>query len=781
MDVQDTNLIHDSTKRLFRDPPGAVACGTEVVLSLKADRLKVEHATLCVLRSEAIERIGMEAGGDFLYAVYITPWSENCAGYVLWYWFEVVIEGGAVCYYGAAPPYMSGAGRIYPNQPPAFQLTVFDAGFATPDWAKSAIMYQIFPDRFCMGDPETVRTGIEYHRGKGRAEIELHEDWGGLPVFEAKEGQRFYMPSDMFGGDLEGVRLRLPYLQSLGVTLIYLNPIFESGSNHRYNTGDYMKIDPILGDEEVFRRLVGEAKAMGMRVILDGVFSHTGDDSVYFNKYGRYDGPGAYQGPGSPYFSWYRFDAFPDRYESWWGFESLPEVNEFDPSWQEFVVSGPDSVVKHWLGAGAAGYRLDVADELPDETIELLRRAVKEKDPESFLLGEVWDDATTKQGYGRQRLYALGRGLDSVMNYPFLGRVIDFLTGRIDAWHFSRFLEHQRHNYPAPMYYALMNLLSSHDVCRIRSVLSASSPGFDPGEMSRAEQAGFSLSEEEYALGGKRQRLAAAIQFSLPGIPAIYYGDEAGMTGLLDPFNRRPFACEDEAIVEWYRWLGRLRNSRPAMQTGYVRFFSTSMNVLGILRYTAGGRDFFGRELGADAILMVVNPTEEQRLIVLDLNDLDDMSGMGGMSGASGEGGMSGMSIEEGMIGMDASGRDGGASDKSGESGMGDMGYMNSASGEGGMGGMISERCMDSVSFEGGEGDIDSVSGRGDRMNSKFGQLADDPNEIAGPAETSEGIGADLAHASVAVNLRTGAETPVENKLVEIDVAPLSAELFELR
>jgi len=528
----------------------------------------------------------------------------------LWYWFEIRLYGGALCYYGATPPYASGLGRIYRNPPPAFQITVYDKGFITPDWVKNAVLYQVFPDRFCMGDPEGVNRGLEYHRSMGRAEFELHSDWSDLPVFEAREGQSFYIPSDIFGGDLEGIRTKLAYLKDLGVTLLYLNPVFEAASNHRYNTGDYLKIDPILGDAEAFRKLAKEARDMGIRIILDGVFSHTGDDSLYFNKYGRYEGIGAYESKDSPYFSWFEFQDHPDKYTSWWGFETLPEVNESDPSWQDFVIKSEDSVIRRWLGEGASGYRLDVADELPDECIELIRSAVKEKDPEAFLLGEVWEDATTKLSYGKPRTYALGRGLDSVMNYPFLNKTIEFLTEQTDAWLYVRFLEHQRHTYPAQMYYTLMNLVSSHDVSRIRTRLSSS---VDPGSMRRDEQARFELSEEEFSLGGLRQRLAAAIQFSLPGLPSVYYGDEVGMTGLLDPFNRRAFTEEDADILEWYRKLAALRHEHPVLKTGDVRFYSTNGSVLGILRYAADT---------SDAVLTVINPKKEPRRIVIELDEV---------------------------------------------------------------------------------------------------------------------------------------------------------------
>ncbi|MCL1847282.1 MAG: glycoside hydrolase family 13 protein [Coriobacteriia bacterium] len=617
--VRDANIIHDSTKEVFRSPLGAVAAGTKVELTLKIEDIPVEQAVLCVLREGGIDRLALSHQGGMHRIRYKTPVIPSGGGCVLWYWFEITLEGGAVCYYGAGPSFASGLGQICLCPPPAFQLTVYDAGFKTPDWAKSAVLYQVFPDRFQKGDEKGVREGIAYHQRIGRPEMELQEDWGALPLYEAKDGQNYYMPSDIFGGDLEGIRQRLPYLQSLGVTLLYLNPIFEAASNHRYNTGDYQRIDPILGDEQAFHTLVEEAKAAGIRIILDGVFSHTGDDSIYFNKYGRYHAVGAFQSADSPYAGWYRFTEHPNRYKSWWGFESLPEVNELDPGWQEFMVTGPKSVVKRWIEKGASGYRLDVADELPDKTIEQIRTAVKAANPEAFLLGEVWEDATTKQSHGQQRSYALGLGLDAVMNYPFRNQTLAFLMGGIDAWHYCAFLAHQRHVYPPPMYYTLMNLVSSHDVCRIRSVLAFD---VDASSMTRAQQATCEPAEEEYELGGLRQRLAAAIQFSLPGIPSVYYGDETGMTGLLDPFNRKPFLERDTELTVWYQKLGELRQRNPVLCTGHVLFFSTNGNVLGILRHTVCGRDFFGKRIGPSVVLTVVNPTSEPHRIVFDFADL---------------------------------------------------------------------------------------------------------------------------------------------------------------
>jgi glycosidase len=351
---------------------------------------------------------------------------------------------------------------------------------------------------------------------------------------------------------------------------------------------------------------------------LDGVFSHTGDDSIYFNKYGRYDSVGAYQGSDSPFYSWYSFDDFPDRYTSWWGFESLPEVNENDPSWADFIISSPDSVMRTWISRGASGYRLDVADELPDGTIEQMRTAVKAEDSEAFLLGEVWEDATTKQSYNAPRRYALGVGLDSVMNYPFRNMTVEFLRGKIDAVRYARFLLNQRLNYPKDMYYVLMNLLSSHDIARIRTALATDVRIED---LSREDQAHFSVTDEEDRLARERQKLAAVIQFSLPGIPSIYYGDEVGMDGLQDPFNRKPFFERDASMRDIYKTLTSVRNSHPVLSLGEVLFYSTNGNVLGILRWTADNKDAFGNPAENGAILTVINPTLSAHRIVIDLTE----------------------------------------------------------------------------------------------------------------------------------------------------------------
>lgn len=422
-----------------------------------------------------------------------------------------------------------------------WQQTVYDADFATPARVRGGVMYQIFPDRFCEGRP-----------GKPMpfADRIYRADKEGEPYFWPNEQAEGYLNLDYYGGDFAGIRQKLPYLAQLGVSLIYLNPIFEAHSNHRYNTANYLKADPLLGTNEEFGTLCSEARALGIGIILDGVFSHTGSDSVYFNREGRYPDCGAWQGPQSPYRRWYDFsDKYASGYRCWWGFETLPEVNESEPSYRSFIC-GSGGVIDTWLSLGASGFRLDVADELPDDFIEEIRRAVKRHGPDKYLLGEVWEDATTKFSYGHRRSYLMGRGLDAVMNYPFRTAVIAFLKGgdaRSAAEEILRICDH----YPPPALHTLMNFLATHDTVRTITALA----GEDCEGRNRYWQSGKRLSPEQYERGRRLLVLGYALIFTLPGIPCIYYGDEIGMQGYKDPFNR--------AFFDWNSGENRIR---PALQ-----------------------------------------------------------------------------------------------------------------------------------------------------------------------------------------------------------------------
>lgn len=438
---------------------------------------------------------------------------------------------------------------------PLFQLTVYEAGYTTPDWIKGGVLYQIFPDRFC-------RSGDEKPPMEGRI---LREDWGGMPSWQPNEEGKI-LNNDFFGGDLKGIRQKLPYLKELGVTCLYLNPIFYSGSNHRYDTWDYEQVDPWLGDEGDLRDLCADAKAAGIRVILDGVFSHNGDTGRYFDRYGTWNPPGARTNPESPFRSWFTFA--PDgSYKSWWGIDTLPEVNELDPAYLAYIC-GAGGILEKWQRCGVSGWRLDVADELPDGFLTALRDRVKATDPDALIIGEVWEDASTKMAYGQLRPYLWGHQLDSVMNYPFKEAVLRFIREG-DGTAFVRAVRTILDHYPKQTVDVLMNFLSTHDVERAITRL-AGDPIFSA---PRYEQAHTFLTDEEYRRGRVLLRAAFALLYFLPGVPCVYYGDEAGMSGYRDPFNRgcMNWSNGDEEIRSWVAALGALRRDYPLFRDAPCR------------------------------------------------------------------------------------------------------------------------------------------------------------------------------------------------------------------
>ena len=430
----------------------------------------------------------------------------------------------------------------------SWQLTVYQKETKVPDCFGDGIIYQIFPDRFC--NSGTPKKNVPKDRI-------LRSDWGSLPQYLEDE-KGVFACNDYFGGDLKGIQSKLDYLQNLGVTCIYINPIFESHSNHRYNVADYNKIDPLLGTEDDFKELCAEAKKRGISIILDGVFSHTGSDSIYFNKNGRYgEKSGAFRDPQSPYKDWYKFKNYPNDYECWWGFQTLPNVNEENKSYLDFVCRGENSVVKHWLDAGAAGFRLDVADELPDMIIDELYKTVKAHSEDCCLIGEVWEDASNKIAYDKRRRYLLGGQLDSVMNYPFRNCVLDYVRDGKDR-EFLNTVNNLLENYPPSALNCAMNSLSTHDTERALTYF-VGEPTYGRNRIWQAEH--HYLSTEQYLKGVSMLKVAACLQYFLPGIPCLYYGDEAGLSGYSDPFNRccYPWDNEDYDLVEWFCKLGQLR------------------------------------------------------------------------------------------------------------------------------------------------------------------------------------------------------------------------------
>ena len=468
-----------------------------------------------------------------------------------------------------------------------FQLTVYKNTYETPEFLKGGVMYQIFPDRFCKSGK------IHENIPEGRV---IRDDWNGTPYYKPDHNGHVWN-NDYFGGDFAGIQSKLSYLQKIGVTCIYLNPIFESHENHRYNTADYMKADPLLGTNDEFEDLCKEAEKHGISVILDGVFSHTGADSVYFNKFRRYkDEPGAYNSRYSEYYSWYSFMDYPNTYEAWWGIDTLPNVCENNPKYTDFIC-GEEGVLKYWLSKGAAGYRLDVADELPDKFLDNLNKAVKGYDKEKAIIGEVWEDATNKESYGIKRRYLLGDQLDSVMNYPFREAIIGYVKGDSPT-NFINSIMTILENYPKPTIDVLMNFVSTHDIERAINRLG----GENCDDKSKDWMAERYLSHEEYSHGKNLLKAAMALQFFLPGVPSIYYGDEAGLQGYKDPFNRRcyPWGKEDNELIEFVSELSRVRKMIPNMKKGRAYFVFNDDDIVDdrIIGFTRQGDE-------TDAIIFV--------------------------------------------------------------------------------------------------------------------------------------------------------------------------------
>ena len=531
----------DSRDPACKSPFGAVSCGTEVSFAVFCSpEEEIIGGELRIFEEFAGKNrtVPLHTDGGAFRCVYTAPNEPELA----WYGFSLTRRSGGIVDLG---------GR--------WQLTVYDDRGHTPEWFGSGVSYQIFPDRFC-------RSHIPDPAGMV-GERTVHENWQDTPDFLPDE-QGEIRNRDFFGGDLPGITGKLDYLKGLGVTTVYLNPIFEAASNHRYNTADYLAIDPMLGKEEDFQALCREAHKRGMRILLDGVFNHTGSISRYFNADGSYPDVGAAQSAQSPYYNWYHFSRWPTEYDAWWGIKTLPAVEENHPDYREFIFGGRDSVVRHWLRCGADGWRLDVADELPDDFIAQLRCAMEEEKSDALLIGEVWEDGSNKIAYDRRRRYLLGSETHGLMNYPFRTAALQWLCGG-DASDFRESMETLRENYPPDAYYSAMNFLSTHDTPRILTLL-----GGEPVPEDKPGRAAARLSPAGYELARRRLMLGAMLLYAFPGSPTVYYGDEAGVQGYEDPLNRctYPWGQEDERLLAWYRKLGALRCSRPSLQQGGISY-----------------------------------------------------------------------------------------------------------------------------------------------------------------------------------------------------------------
>lgn len=676
----DTSLItlafsHDPLRQSHRWPLGAVPSGTNVTVRLDVapavresirqawievlDEASAEHTQATYAAEASHHECGFQASHEhsnestYWHRIPLTPTNEGFEGViptegaprVVFYRFHLQTESDEI-FYGRRTDMRTTAGQVYvsPDHDPSenlacgFQLTIYDPAFTAPAWFAGSVMYQIFPDRFARGSQGIRRSGVTSHESRGWP-VTVHENWDDEPNWREP-----YEPVDFFGGTLEGIREHLDYVASLGVEVIYLNPVCEARSNHRYNTGDYETIDPLLGTWDDFETLAAACEERGMKLVLDAVLSHTGSASKYFNADNSYNDLGAFQSEASPYRSWYDFtpQASGAPYRCWWGDLTLPEVEECNPSWQAYMLGTPGetahtacatSAAEHpgnpahphprgvlgsWLARGAAGFRLDVADEIPDSVLETLRGSIKTADPTAVIIGEVWEDATTKESYGARRSYALGRALDSVMNYPLREALISFALGTTQADELVTFLKLQASNYPAPFYQSLMNLLSSHDVERIRTVLDL---GEEIRSLPREEQVQkvAALTPEADANGTKLQKLLVTLLYLLPGVPCLYYGDERGLQGGRDPFDRATFPWNGpradcgQDLTAFYQELGQLRKSSLVLKHGNVAFYAYGGDGVGILRLSDGATT------GSDVVFGIVNRATTAKTFAFDL------------------------------------------------------------------------------------------------------------------------------------------------------------------
>lgn len=567
------DILYDSKQQLHKDPFGCLAeqqpCRIRVdipaEMGVTATYLLLENEQGQVVAEVLLPNIDVADA----YEHHFGTFSLSQAGLYYYYFKLVTPQGESLLFKHDANRTAISAGQKW-------QLTCYQRDFSTPVAFQGRVCYQIFPDRFY--HEEICQTD-----GKLTPFV-LHDRLDETPIF-SPDAQGIVQNNDFFGGNLRGILKKLSYLEELGVRLIYLNPVFQAYSNHRYDTCDYKRIDPLLGTQEDFSRLCEAAHQRGMKIILDVAFSHTGDRSIYFDRLGEFGG-GAYHDQQSPYRDWYQMDPNnKDAYTAWWGIATLPCTNELAPSFLQYMIWDDNSVVAHWLRLGADGFRLDVADELPDAFIKQLRTRVKQLNPDAIIIGEVWEDASNKISYDHRREYLLGAELDTTMNYPFKHAIIHFVKDAMGSEPFANAIMEIVENYPKQVLDCTLNSLSTHDTIRILTEL-----GMEYYPQQKEERACYRLSPHAYQQALEKMKLAVFLQFTLPGSACIYYGDEVGVQGFEDPFNRTYFPWQDdryadgsyrsEALVAFHRRLARLKNEHPALRWGSLSVSSMSPGVV---------------------------------------------------------------------------------------------------------------------------------------------------------------------------------------------------------
>jgi glycosidase len=599
------NEAFNSQNQFYKAPFGAVEIGSKIIFRVRLDAEKetrCELRTFCEKNNDSLEMIieSTEEGGAYVYqCTYETPLTP-C---VLFYHF-CVYQNGRTFFIGNNSEKLGGACVYYDNDPVSYQMTVHGKNILVADWYKEGVIYQIFVDRF-------FKAGVE-DLYQGRKGFVKYTNWHDKNRYiKNAKGEIVYW--DIYGGNIKGIIEKIDYFKELGVSILYLNPIFEASSNHKYDTADYEKIDPGFGTESDFEALTEKCNQNGIKIILDGVFSHVGNDSKYFNMKGNYDTLGAFQSKESPYFDWFRFNNYPYDYECWWKNLTLPNVDEMNTSYLDYILTGENSIVKRWLKKGAKGWRLDVADELPDEFIALLKEETRKQDPDSIVLGEVWEDASNKESYGQLRKYFLGNELDSVMNYPFRSVFIDFILAKSGAEKALNKMMSLYENYPREYFFAAMNLIGTHDTVRAMTIFGE---GPQEYKIDDDDAYHYELPIKNYKCATKRMKLMAFIQVIFPGVPCIYYGDEVGMQGFRDPYCRGtyPWGRENVELLEWYRKIFQFRASSKALIKGEWSPYFCEGSIFSIMR-----------EYEGEKLLCAVNVAFEAKELALPLDTIHEV------------------------------------------------------------------------------------------------------------------------------------------------------------
>lgn len=566
-------ILFDSKNEYFKKPFGCLKTDEKCEIKIKIP--KNCETQKCYIIVEGTDGFYMQlplfvCDTDNDYEVYKTFFSiSHCGLYRYYFKIETKISTFNLYKYGTRDTNIADGAK--------WQFTCYDKDYDTPSDFKGRVYYQIFPDRFYEGKKSDLDGKLE--------PFYVHNEKNIVPNYLPDEKGEI-LNNDFFGGNLDGICEKMRYIKDLGVGVIYLNPIFYAFSNHRYDAADYKKVDPMLGDDLSFKNLCDTAHKNGIKIIIDCAFSHTGSNSVYFDKKGIFGG-GAYSDANSKYKDWYSFSEYPQKYTSWWGIDTLPCVNELNPDFLNYVIFDDDSVVNKWIGLGADGIRLDVADELPDEFIASLKKKLKEIKPDALLMGEVWEDASNKESYGVLRKYFSHSELDSVMNYPYQNAIINFANANISGFTFADIVMTIAENYPKSVLDCVMTSLSTHDTLRILNALMP-----EICHLTRDEKAFHKMNDDQRKRAVEKEKMCALLQFTLPGSACIYYGDEAGLEGFEDPFNRRfyPWGNEDKNLLEFYVALAKIKNSITAFQTGKIDFLFENAKNFAFVREDENGK-----------------------------------------------------------------------------------------------------------------------------------------------------------------------------------------------